>query len=343
MISRIFVRTIKILAFGILLVVGYTGKVAGQEGQETLFDLIYAQEDIEAQLYLDLDSLLVHKMEDRSLLAQIIFISKGDTIFQSPVRITPRGEFRRRECYFPPLLLDFPKSHLRGLQLDSADHYKLVSHCNDALDSNQIVYKEHLTYQLYHTITKKSYRTKWFQINYIDRRGGQTIQSNAFVLESNEEFRRHFRGSWLGDEKVDIDALDAFQVEVAALFQYMIGNRDMHLMGQHNVKILKVPKPRKPLPIPYDFDFSLFVKPTYAYPGLVNRHNVRRIYLGYQRNQRIMPRVFSRFLGVRAELLARISEDEILQQNEREKLHQYLISFYDDLKSNEYHMSYRLN
>lgn len=340
--TRFSVRTVRIILLSILIVVGYAEKVAGQEAQKTLFDLIYEQENMEAYLYLDLDSLLAHKMEDRSLFAHIIFISKGDTIFHSSVRITPRGEFRRKECQFPPLLIDLPKPHLQRLQLDSADHYKLVSYCDDPLDSNQIIYKEYLTYQLYHTITKKSYRTKWFHINYIDQKRGVTIESNAFVLESNEEFRRHFRGSWFGNEKVDIDSVDAFQIEVAALFQYMIGNRDMHLRGQHNVKLLRVPKPRKALPIPYDFDFSLFVKPTYAYPGLVNRHNVRRIYLGYQRNQRIMPRVFSRFIGAREELLARISEDEILQPNEREKLYQYLVSFYDDLKSNEYQMSYRL-
>jgi hypothetical protein len=268
--------------------------------------------------------------------------SNGAVIYSSNAKVSPRGNFRLKECDFPPLALDLPKSALGQQELSRTDNYKLVTHCNDSRDTNQIVCKEYLAYKLYSLLTSKSFRTKWLTIHYIDEKGHPLLSADAFLIESNAELRHRLRGEWVESDRVSVDSVDAYQFELAALFQYMIGNRDMHLTSQHNVRLLRFDEGRKVLPVPYDFDFSLFVKAPYAYPGLVNRNNVRRVYLGYARNEWVMPRVFSKFRAERNELIGLIEKELKLREWERKDLVNYIDGFYEDLLKAEYQMNYRL-
>ncbi|MDH3648372.1 MAG: hypothetical protein OEQ53_01760 [Saprospiraceae bacterium] len=332
-----FILGLLLLAIGMLSL-----SAQSQDSPRTLFDLISEHNEVAVYLILDPLSLRLAKDQDTAFQSEVLFIADGDTILSSKVKVAPRGNFRRKECSFPPLALNFPKSYLDELSLSKADHYKLVTHCNDPRDTSQIVCKEFMTYQLYELLTSKSFRTKWLTMHYVASNGEIQLSADAFLIESNAELRRRLGGDWIEDEKVQVDSVDAFQFELAALFQYMIGNRDMHLASQHNVRLLRNQGPRKYVPVPYDFDFSLFVKAPYAYPGLTNRSTVRRLYLGYQRNQRIMPRVFSRFRGVRTKIVDLIGSDGKLSDEEKRQLLEYINAFYDELLRNEYQMTYRL-
>ncbi len=316
------------------------GQIVAQS--PSIFDLLYAYRQVKATLTIPLDSLQIDKFQEPRYKGHVTFLTGEDTILAIPVGVSPRGHFRLRECNFPPLAFDFNKEDLLQHDLDTADHYKLVTHCNDAQDTAQITAKEYLIYQLYHILTKKSYRVLWLDIVYVDKYSSKKITSQAFVIESNEEVADRHKGTWCEKEKIDIDSVDEVQFEIAALFQYMIGNRDMHLMSQHNVKVMKFSNGRKYMPIPYDFDFSLFVKPPYAYPGLRKRSNVRRIYLGYERNRRVFTRVVSRFLSNRDEILQYIANDQNISPREKQALADYISSFFNDLKKNEYQVTYRL-
>jgi len=308
----------------------------------TFFDLLVEHDSVELTLVIDPYLLQEKDNRDSIFTAQLTARSGGSSLYTSKVKVSPRGRFRLKECDFPPLALDFPKSILGAWQLATSDNYKLVTHCNDPRDTNQTVCKEYLAYKLYSILTSKSFRTKWLTIHYIDEMSHPMLSADAFLIESNEELRHRLGGNWVDSDRVAVDSVDAYQFELAALFQYMIGNRDMHLTSQHNVRLLRFDGERKFLPIPYDFDFSLFVMAPYAYPGLVNRNNVRRVYLGYARNEWVMPRVFSKFRAERNELIGLIEKELKLSERERKDLVNYIDGFYDDLLKAEYQMNYRL-
>lgn len=309
---------------------------------QTFFDLLYEHDSVVITLEIEPLRLQEKNHRDSTFATRLVARSKDKTLYASNVKVAPRGRFRLKECDFPPLAINLPKSALGDQSLAPTDHYKLVTHCNDPRDSNEIVCKEYLAYKLYSILTTKSFRTKWLTIHYTDKTGHPLLSADAFLIESNAELRHRLGGEWVDSDRVSVDSVDAYQFELAALFQYMIGNRDMHLTSQHNVRLLKFDRRRKLLPVPYDFDFSLFVKAPYAYPGLVNRQNVGRVYLGYARNEWVMPRVFSKFRAARSEMLAFIKAESKLSEWERNELANYITSFYEGLRKAEYQMNYRL-
>ena len=66
---------------------------------------------------------------------------------------------------------------------------------------------------------------------------------------------------------LEADSINKYYRELVIFFQYMIGNKDMNMHIEHNVRFLEGEKHEKKIPIPYDFDFSGLVSAPYASPS----------------------------------------------------------------------------
>lgn len=332
--------------FALVLVVTGFGRLAFSTAQSTLvapdknslFEFLSDCTDCRVELVMPIDSLLETKLVDQSYRANLKIWGAEELLDSFYIKVAARGNYRREKCSFPPLKLDFRKDALTALQWATFDQYKLVTHCGDYADSEQVLIKEFLVYQLYGVLTGKSFRTHLFPILYRDVYSNVTLSTFAFMIESTDELEDRLHSKDCDCDSVPIGSLDAKQVETLALFEYMIGNRDVNISKVHNVHILAGRGPRKRIPIPYDFDFSKIVNAPYVFAS--KSANVKRVYLGYRSHKKIMPKIYSLFLSKKQEFYDLIDNFDPLTVGERLKCRQYIEDFYADLKMRSYQMDY---
>src|SRR5262249_49778717 len=92
--------------------------------------------------------------------------------------------------------------------------------------------------------------------------------------------------------------LDPYQMVLAGVFQYMIGNTDWSVTALHNVEIMQLQSNGDYWPVIYDFDFSGAVNARYAIPDeRLHIRNVRqRLYRGYcVKDPEAYPKVYAQF------------------------------------------------
>lgn len=226
------------------------------QNSSSLFGLIEANADASVSIVFDLDSLQRHKESETDFPALFSFASVEKNHGVITCTVSARGNYRKTNCAFPPIKINFVKGDLKDLGLEKFDEYKVVTPCLENKDAEALLYKELLVYRLFNELTNNSFRVTSFPLTYIDIDSDWKISSKAFLIESDEELEDRIGGKWCKCENAPPEAFDLFQHEVYALFQYMVGNRDMDLSKGHNVKILERKSDRKLIPIPYDFDFS---------------------------------------------------------------------------------------
>jgi hypothetical protein len=82
-----------------------------------------------------------------------------------------RGNFRLRECYFPPLWIKIKKSESKGILFEGNKKLKLVLPCYTQRDNSDLILKEYLCYKLYEEITPYAFRTRLVNIDLTELRG----------------------------------------------------------------------------------------------------------------------------------------------------------------------------
>ena len=60
-----------------------------------------------------------------------------------------RGNYRLKNCFFPPLKLKFSKKDVQSTVFEGNKALKLVLPCQTASDKNTLIMKEYLCYQFY--------------------------------------------------------------------------------------------------------------------------------------------------------------------------------------------------
>jgi hypothetical protein len=121
-----------------------------------------------------------------------------------------------------------------------------------------------------------------------------------------------------------------------AIFNYMVGNYDWSIPGQHNVKVFKpisIIQSGLAIAIPYDFDWTGFVNPSYALPveetGL---ENVReRLFTGVCRTREVYLKRMEIFSEKKDELYRIVNEFPYLDQRVKKDVSYYLDGFFDRL------------
>jgi hypothetical protein len=190
------------------------------------------------------------------------------------VRLRVRGHSRKEMCDFPPLLLNFKTSDLKGSVLQGENKLKLVTHCQATAAYDQYLRLEYLSYLALNLLTDMSLRARPLTVTYYDTdRHRELAMRPALFIEDEEGFAARNGLTQVELKRIEPKQYDHDALGLVNMFEYFIGNTDWSaLLGSqgsdccHNI----VPY-RRPdgvlVPVPYDFDSSGIVNTPYALPN----------------------------------------------------------------------------
>jgi hypothetical protein len=278
------------------------------------------------------------KSDEEYLDAELWYVAGGDSI-KKKVKVRSRGEFRRKFCEMPPLMLNFRSRDSAGVEFLNINKLKMVTECPTG--NQEYLLKEYLVYRMYNIITENSYRVRLLRVNYINSAKNNRVATEyAFVIEPDEMLANRIgaydvRTTNLTQKNVKPEMMDRF-----AVFNYMIGNTDWSVPIGHNIKMFAQPRSERPdlaVIVPYDFDFSGIVNTHYSSPF----HNLsissvrERLYLGMCRSREDFVRALMEFPGKKNELYSLISEFPYLNQRSKDDMILFLDGFFEEIKKPE--------
>jgi hypothetical protein len=303
------------------------------------FGLFENDEVIEITLRFDVTTYLRKKPIEDFLKADLIINPGKPDSISKKIRMKTRGVFRRRYCSMAPIELNLKKVDFGYSDLDSIDKLKLVTQCGSGLNDESYLLREYLVYKLFNAVTDTSFRVRLLRVNYIDnvRRRKPMTQWGIFI-EPAEMLAERTNMIQVKTANLTQKHIIPFCMDRMALFNYMAGNYDWSIPGQHNVKVFKPASTMGQLGIavPYDFDWTGIVNPSYAIPveetGLKTVRD--RLYLGICRSTEVFDRQLNLLNSKKDEFYRIINEFPHLKQREKEDITKYLDTFFDQLKGN---------
>ncbi len=304
---------------------------AKSEAPISIFDRLSEQEVLEISVRTDIDKLLVNKKSSSYQGALIKFAEADDVNAAWRVQIKARGKYRNKVCDFPPLKVKFDHSVLGPENLKSFKSLKLVTHCGDQAETEELLLKEYLAYKIYNTITDQSLRVQLVKINWIDSGGKHQIGEKwGFLIENEDEMAQRLGGGIYEEYGVQHNDLNSQSAAQHSLYQYMIGNADWNLESNKNINLLKSNTTRDIMIIPYDFDFSGFVNASYAVTQYGMTSVQERIYLGASKSDEISEAV-ELFKSKKKDIIDQINSFDHLSRSGRNDIKKYIRSFYSSL------------
>ncbi|WP_439181651.1 hypothetical protein [Carboxylicivirga taeanensis] len=308
-----------------------------QEQTKPVYPSLFASDELlTMSLYFDVTSHIRKKSEEYCPSKVVFYFSEEDSA-AIDVRCRARGNFRRDNCHFPPVMLNFKPD-----TLFTTDGYltkvKLVTHCIDNKTYREYMLEEYLIYKLWEQVSPYALRTRLCDIYYFDRgKKGKNYRALGFMLEPVRMMAERtntieVKGEYFKEH--EINALDADRV---ALFNYMIGNTDWRIKGGHNILFIKRFGYRREevTAIPYDFDHAGFVNAAYAKPAEWSRAKqvTERDYTGRCRDyDDNYYQLIDEFVAVEEGLYEIILNFEYLDLKHRKQLLRYLEDFFERIK-----------
>ena len=262
-------------------------------------------------------------------------INEKDSI-NKELKIRSRGISRNSICNFPPISLNFKKGDLKTDLQKKIEKIKMVTHCNSG--NEEYLFTEFIVYKLYNVLTEYSFRVRLVKINYINTaRKNKTLQSYAFLIEPLNMLTERTKSFEVENLKLSQKFIIPEMMDRVCIFNYMIGNTDWSVAGQHNVKLVSMyNSDNSGLGgiVPYDFDYSGLVNAHYALPAEpLGLKSVReRRYLGACRSDDEIRERIKQFSEKKAEFYRIINEFEYLSEKDKKRMTGYLNEFYSELE-----------
>ena len=330
------------VTFLTLLILGWndvlTAQTAIPDSAKKDFGLFENDKPLEISLRFDLSTYFRTKPREDYLSANITFhLSKTDSISRD-IKLRTRGVFRNQYCTFSPIELNFKKAKFGYSDLDKILKLKLVPECRSGSENEKYVLKEFLVYKLYNVLTDTSFRVRLLTVNYIDtQKKRKPIKQDGFIIEPIEMLIARTNSM-----KVELLTLNQKLIvpkimDMVAIFNYMIGNYDWSVPGQHNIKIVKslvIDSVQLGIAIPHDFDWTGMVNPSYAIPAEnVGTQTVReRIFEGVCRTKEVYNQDLKLFLRKKDAFYKVINDFAYLSKYDKKDITGYLDEFYNQLE-----------
>jgi hypothetical protein len=310
------------------------GEVSDTVQSEGFFD---SEDPLKITLKYDITAFIKNKNEAEYIDAELIVYNKNEAPVTKNIRIMARGNFRKGQCYFPPLFLNFKTDAIERTELKGMNKIKVVTHCTTGKNNDMIVLKEYLAYKLYNILTEKSFRVRLLDISYIDTGKKQhQYQEMGFVVEPVDLVAKRNNCIIIEPTVVRGENLVEEDADRSALFQYMISNTDWRFKGGHNTKYMKslTAVTPKVIPVPYDFDFSAFVDASYAFPQSwsTSESLFQRDYLGYCRtNDEAYLENIRLFAEHKEKIMNAIATFSFLPEGELKSNSKFIEEFFNDI------------
>lgn len=297
------------------------------------FDLFDTHEPFELEISSDFRQLIKKKFKGEYQPAVLIHRPDENTFIRREIRIKARGNSRREICYFPPLKLNFDKSKFRYENLRDLDKIKMVSYCQKGKTYETYHLKEYLCYRILNVLTPLSFKVRLIRMRYTDtgKNKRKPFDSYAFLIETVDRLEKRLAATELKEVKVIDKYTDQEQMDLVAVFQFMIANYDWSVPALHNVKLLKYDEQQRlPFAVPYDFDYCGLVNAHYAIPPeeLAIESVTDRLFRGYCRSKSEYFQAFETFRSKKEEIYALIRDFPYLEQREKKGMLAFLDEFY---------------
>jgi hypothetical protein len=263
------------------------------------------------------------------------------------IELSARGISRRKRenCRFPPLSIDFAAKPAETSLFDGQNKLKLVAHCRDSDQFEQLVLKEYVAYRLYNRLTDESLKVRLARIRYTDD-GKEVAYRWGFLIEDVDDAAKRVgmkETEVLGLTSAALDPADAGRYVV---FQYLLGNTDWDMSRGpqegdccHNSKLIGATKEARNglTPVPYDFDNAGLVDAPYAVPvEFLKIDSVReRKYRGLCMHSAGARAAVADFVAARPGFEAELAAVPGMNDRTRGSVRSYLASFFEDVSTPE--------
>jgi hypothetical protein len=305
------------------------------------FRLFESDELMKISLRFDLSGYIRTKPKKEFLNAILTFHSGEKDSINKEIRIRTRGEFRNVNCYFPPMELNLKKSDFKNSDLNKISKIKLVMQCNTGSDYESYLLKEYLIYKLYNVLTDTCFKVRLLSMNLFDtRKNKKPVRQYGFLIEPLEMLAARTNSTVVKSEAINQKSIRQKSMDRLAIFNYMVGNYDWSIPGQHNVRVLKsmtFDTTGLGTAVPYDFDWTGLVDPPYAIPAEVTgTESVRqRIFLGICRSKEVYRQDLVEFIEKKAEFYKIVNEFPYLNQKSKLFITSYLDEFFRQINAKD--------
>ena len=305
----------------------------------TVFDTLsrdfglFSDDDIlNISMRFDITNYRKKKPTDEYMPATLTYhLSDKDSI-NKEIKLRSRGIMRHGYCDFPPIQLNFKKHGSRDSDIIAIDKIKMVTHCKTGNEDYLI--KEYLIYKLYNVLTDLSFKVRFIRVVYINTyKKSKPINTYAFIIEPLDMLAS--RTNTVEEKSPNLSQRNIMResLDRVAIFNYMIGNTDWSVGGQHNCEVLlphNVVKPYPGLLVPYDFDYAGLVDADYAVPAeKLGLKSVReRHYDGMCRSEDDIINALREFTEKKDDFYRVINEFPLLSEKDKKEMIGYLDSFY---------------
>jgi hypothetical protein len=178
-------------------------------------------------------------------------------------------------------------------------------------------------------VSPRYYRTRLARITYRDKAKTMgDVVSWAFFIEDDKEVAKKFSTEVLATRGALFQDLDAPQLAITSLFEYMVANTDWSISGLHNVSLLR--DSLAIYPVAFDFDWSGAVNARYSFPDarLGIRLTTDRLYRGPCRTLDEWQPTLDRFIAARPRIEAIYAALPEFDARRKRVVLDYLADFY---------------
>jgi hypothetical protein len=298
--------------------------------QDKSGDFFTSDEPLDITLIFNMAKMATNKYDSGRYSARIQCKLSDSVTIDEKVNISFIGNFRKENCYLPPMKLHFKKTN--SPQLAPLNSIKLTSCCKPNEVYDQYILREYLIYKMYNLFTDRSFRVRLLNVTYVDSAGKRkSVTQHGFFVEDAKNVAKR-NNSTEYKKNLHAEYTEREQMTLVAMFVFFVGNTDWSVSNRHNMKLLRptIDSMARPYAVPYDFDFSGLVNTTYAEPDpLLNTENVRdRVYRGYPRNPSEIDTTLELFHARKQVIYDMINNFELLNAGSKKGMIQYLDQFY---------------
>lgn len=328
----------KLCLLGLILILqGLYSEVHGASvpkgDKQSIFDILSQEEVLHISIRTDLTNFLANRNTDDEQKALVEFASPQEYPSIWSVDISVRGKHRRKTCAFPPVKLKFDKDALKDANLKKYKSLKLVTHCDDRAEAQELLLKEYLVYKMYNILTPNSFRVQLVRVDWRDSSGKHNYGEKwGFIIEHKDELVKRLESKHHNDTGVFHHQLNRANAALAYMFQYMIGNHDWDLESGRNLTLIEEQATMDILAVPYDFDFSLLVDAYYVALDWPLSGDNRRVYLGNFSDEENASTI-ALFKEKKKEFIKLIKSFKHLSRDTRFEMSRYIKSYYASLGS----------
>lgn len=309
--------------------------------------LLFAQKSEVTQMFLDetlVDIKLSIPIKDiKAITSDTVYTpftmqyKNGSNWDSIKIEVRVRGNFRRKECYYPPLRIRIKKDDARGTIFEGNKSLKLVLPCKQVKE-NSLILKEYICYQMFEPVSKYTFNTRLVNITFTDLNNKKIkdVPILGFFIEDDDLVAKRHKGKVVEDLKLHPKSLQDSNSVRHDFFQYMVANTDWSTTFLHNAKVIQLNESKKYIPLAYDFDMAGFVDAPYAVPNPdLGLSNVReRLYRGFCRTEDVMLAIRKEYIDQEKSIKEAISRYESnFEPKEYASMVKYMDDFFTTLKS----------